>query len=65
MKTVTLADGDRVPALSQGTWRVGENARAHEAEVAALRLGIELGMTLTRDIRIPLHAPNNLDTKVG
>lgn len=65
MKTVTLADGERVPALGQGTWRMGENGRAHKDEVAALRLGIELGMTLTRDIRIPLHAPNNLDTKVG
>jgi len=65
MKTIKLPDGKRVTVLDQGTSRMGENARAHEAEVAALRLGIELGMTLTRDIRIPLHAPNNLDTKVG
>jgi diketogulonate reductase-like aldo/keto reductase len=46
MKTVTLPDGERVPALGQGTWRMGENPRAHKDEVAALRLGIELGMTL-------------------
>ena len=46
MKTVTLPDGERVPALGQGTWRMGENTRAHKEEVAALRLGIELGMTL-------------------
>ncbi|HEY7002075.1 MAG TPA: aldo/keto reductase [Candidatus Udaeobacter sp.] len=46
MKTVTLPDGERVPALGQGTWRMGENKRAHNDEVAALRLGIELGMTL-------------------
>ena len=46
MKTVTLPDGERVPALGQGTWRMGENKRAHKDEVAALRLGIELGMTL-------------------
>ena len=65
MKTIALSDGERAPVLGQGTWRMGENARAHKDEVAALRLGIELGMTLTRDIRIPLHAPNNLDTKVG
>jgi aldehyde reductase len=45
MKTITLPDGKRVPVLSQGTWRMGENARAHKAEVAALRLGIELGVT--------------------
>ncbi|WP_439580406.1 aldo/keto reductase [Elioraea sp.] len=43
---VTLPDGTRVPALGQGTWRMGEDRRARKAEVAALRLGIELGMTL-------------------
>jgi diketogulonate reductase-like aldo/keto reductase len=46
MKTITLSDGERVPVLGQGTWRMGENARSHKDEVAALRLGIELGMTL-------------------
>jgi diketogulonate reductase-like aldo/keto reductase len=46
MKTVTLPDGERVPMLGQGTWRMGEKMRAHKDEVAALRLGIELGMTL-------------------
>ena len=46
MKTVSLLDGTRVPALGQGTWHIGENPRAHKDEVAALRLGIELGMTL-------------------
>ena len=46
MKTVTLPNGERVPVLGQGTWRMGENTRAHKDEVAALQLGIELGMTL-------------------
>ena len=46
MKPVTLPDGECVPVLGQGTWRMGENTRAHKDEVAALRLGIELGMTL-------------------
>jgi diketogulonate reductase-like aldo/keto reductase len=46
MKTITLPDGERVPVLGQGTWRMGENNRSHQDEVAALRLGIELGMTL-------------------
>ena len=46
MKTVSLRDGERVPLLGQGTWRMGENTRARKDEVAALRLGIELGMTL-------------------
>jgi len=46
MKTVALSDGQRVPALGQGTWRMGEDNRARAKEVAALRLGIELGMSL-------------------
>ena len=46
MKTVALPDGERVPVLGQGTWRMGERKRAHADEVAALRLGIDLGMTL-------------------
>ena len=46
MKTLQLPDGQRVPALGQGTWRMGENPDAREDEIAALRLGIELGMTL-------------------
>src|SRR5436189_6193909 len=46
MKTVQLPDGNGVPALGQGTWRMGEKKKAHADEVAALRLGIDLGMTL-------------------
>jgi diketogulonate reductase-like aldo/keto reductase len=46
MKTVQLPDGERVPALGQGTWRMGEYKSAHTDEIVALRLGIELGMTL-------------------
>jgi diketogulonate reductase-like aldo/keto reductase len=46
MTTVALLDGERVPALGQGTWRMGESKTASGREVAALRLGIELGMSL-------------------
>src|SRR5262245_17332227 len=46
MKTVTLPDGKRVPALGQGTWRMGESKNKRATEVAALRLGIELGLSL-------------------
>ena len=46
MRTVQLPDGTEVPALGQGTWHMGEQGRAAKAEVAALKLGIELGMTL-------------------
>ena len=43
---VTLLGGERVPALGQGTWHMGENRRRMAEEAAAVRLGIELGMTL-------------------
>ena len=46
MKTVQLSDGKTVPALGQGTWAMGEKSKSHRDEVAALRLGIDLGMTL-------------------
>lgn len=46
MRTVRLPDGVAVPALGQGTWRMGEDGRERAREVAALRLGIELGLTL-------------------
>ena len=46
MKTAQMPDGQRVPVLGQGTWNMGEKKSAHTNEVAALRLGIDLGMTL-------------------
>ena len=35
-----------MPRLGQGTWHMGENRARRGAEVAALRLGLDLGMTL-------------------
>jgi diketogulonate reductase-like aldo/keto reductase len=46
IRTVKLPSGDRVPVLGQGTWKMGEDKRRHADEVAALKLGIDLGMTL-------------------
>jgi diketogulonate reductase-like aldo/keto reductase len=46
MRHVRLPDGTQVPALGQGTWHMGENARSAAAEVDALKLGMDLGMTL-------------------
>jgi diketogulonate reductase-like aldo/keto reductase len=43
---VALPGGEWVPALGQGTWHMGEDRRRAAAEAAALRHGIELGMTL-------------------
>ena len=45
-RQVRLHDGSTVPALGQGTWRMGSDAAARSAERESLRLGIELGLTL-------------------
>ena len=46
MKTIQFSDGTNVPVLGQGTWKFGEGERDEAEEVAALRAGVELGMTL-------------------
>ena len=46
MRTVTLPGGEIVPALGQGTWYMGERGADLRREADALRLGIDLGMTL-------------------
>ena len=46
MKTIKLPDGTPVPVLGQGTWKMGEGERERKDEAAALRLGIDLGLTL-------------------
>ena len=43
---VTLPDGERVPAFGQGTWHMGEDRRRAADEAAAVKLGIDLGLTL-------------------
>jgi diketogulonate reductase-like aldo/keto reductase len=46
MRTVLLPSGERVPALGMGTWYMGEDPAKRTEEIAALRLGIDLGATL-------------------
>lgn len=46
IRTTTLPCGEAVPVLGQGTWRMGENRARFADEVAALRLGLDLGATL-------------------
>jgi len=43
---VTLPDGTRLPALGLGTWKMGERTGSAAREVAALKHGLDLGMTL-------------------
>jgi len=46
MKTVKLPSGEAVPALGQGAWQIGEIPANRSAEIAALQLGIDLGLRL-------------------
>ncbi|BBK29925.1 diketogulonate reductase-like aldo/keto reductase [Stella humosa] len=46
MRTASLPTGETVPALGLGTWRMGERGGDRREELAALRLGLDLGMTL-------------------
>ena len=46
MRYVTLSDGEQVPCLGIGTWRMGENGRKRRGEIEAVRTAIELGLTL-------------------
>jgi diketogulonate reductase-like aldo/keto reductase len=45
-QTVLLPTSEAVPALGQGTWQMAEDASRRTQEINALRLGLELGMTL-------------------
>jgi len=46
MKKIHLSTGRDIPVLGQGTWRMGENSSQKDAEIAALRLGLDMGMSL-------------------
>jgi diketogulonate reductase-like aldo/keto reductase len=46
MRRIVLKDGIDIPVIGQGTWRMGERPAERQAEVAALRAGIDLGLTL-------------------
>ena len=46
IRTIVFPDGATASALGQGTWHMGENPGRRSREVRAIRLGIDLGMTL-------------------
>jgi len=46
LQTLNLPSGQAVPILGQGTWHMGEVTEHRKGEVSALRLGIDLGMTV-------------------
>jgi diketogulonate reductase-like aldo/keto reductase len=46
MRTIRPAPSRRlIPVLGQGTWGMEEDPTKRPAEIAALRLGLDLGMT--------------------
>ncbi|MGY4979048.1 aldo/keto reductase [Streptomyces sp. 900105755] len=45
-RTIALPSGEEIGALGQGTWYLGEDPARREQEIAALRLGVDLGMTV-------------------
>jgi diketogulonate reductase-like aldo/keto reductase len=46
VRTAKLPSGEEVPVLGQGTWHLAEGRHRREEEIQALRLGLDLGMTL-------------------
>ena len=46
MPGVALPSGDVMPSLGMGTWHLAEGRHPPEQEIAALRHGLDLGMTL-------------------
>ncbi|KAA0099643.1 aldo/keto reductase [Mycolicibacterium sp. P1-18] len=44
--SVALPSGETIPTLGQGTWYFGERPARRSDEIAAIRLGLDLGMTL-------------------
>ena len=45
-KTVRFGEQAAVPAIGLGTWYMGEHAAQRQQEVAALRAGIDHGLTV-------------------
>jgi len=45
-RSVVLASGERIAALGQGTWHFAEHPARRADEIASVRLGLDLGMTL-------------------
>lgn len=55
--------GQSLPAIGQGTWYMGENATRRQQEVAALRAGIECGLTVIDTAE--MYAEGGAEKRVG
>jgi diketogulonate reductase-like aldo/keto reductase len=63
VRTTTLPAGESVPVLGQGTWSMGEDQQNAPAEVAALRVGLDLGLTLIDTAE--MYADGGAESVVG
>ena len=63
MKTISLPDGETVPGLGVGTWRIGESARNQALEVAALRSALAMGYRLIDTAE--MYGEGGAETVVG
>jgi diketogulonate reductase-like aldo/keto reductase len=63
MKTVTLPGGERVPALGQGSWNMGDDPARRADEIAALQLGLDLGLSLIDSAE--MYGEGRAETLVG
>jgi aldehyde reductase len=63
MKTVRLPSGEQVPALGQGTWYLGDDRFARRDEIAALQLGLDLGLSLIDTAE--MYGEGRAETLVG
>src|SRR5258705_4109611 len=46
LRTLVLPGGEAIPVLGQGTWGMAERPRTRADEIAALRMAVDLGMTV-------------------
>lgn len=63
MKTIPLPCGERVPALGQGTWHMGDEPARRADEIDALRRGLDLGLTLIDTAE--MYGDGRAETLVG
>jgi diketogulonate reductase-like aldo/keto reductase len=63
VRNTTFPDGAPVPVLGQGTWGMAEGKHRREHEIQALRVGLDLGMTLIDTAE--MYADGGAETLVG
>jgi diketogulonate reductase-like aldo/keto reductase len=63
MRQVELPGGEKIAAIGQGTYRMGEDRGARRREVTALRTGIDLGLTVIDTAEI--YADGGAERVVG